>query len=86
MMHRMCIRDGRVQSGVAERSDADDRLRNTVDARLESSSVEENIKNIVMKPLMVRLHMLICVQLDSLVSKRSCRKGCANSKMSVTCS
>ena len=40
----MCIRDGRVQSGVAERSDADDRLRNTVDARLESSSVEENIK------------------------------------------
>ena len=64
----------------------DARLRNTVDSRLESSAVEENIKNIVMKLLMIRLHMLICVQLDSLVSKRSCRKACANYKMSVTCS
>ena len=52
-MGRMCIRNGRVQSGVVERSDAGDRLRNTVDARLESNSVEENRKDIVIKLLMI---------------------------------
>ena len=76
-MHRMYIRYGRGQSGVAERSDADDRLRSIVDARLQSNSIE-NIKNIAMKLVMMILHIRICVQLDSLVNKRSFRKGCVN--------
>ena len=77
MVHRMYIRYGREQSGVVEWSDADDRLRSIVDARLQSDSIE-NIKNIAMKLVMMILHIRICVQLDSLVNKRSFRKGCAN--------
>ena len=51
--------------------------RSVVDARLQSSSIE-NIKNIAMKLVMIILHIRICVKLDSLVSKRSFRTGCAN--------
>jgi hypothetical protein len=51
--------------------------RSVVDARSQSSSIE-NIKNTAMKVVMMMLHIRICVQLDSLMSKRSFRKGCAN--------
>ena len=80
----MQLKCRRAQSGVAERSDADDRLQRTLSAGLQIVFTE-NIENVAKDQIMMIYDIRMCVQLDSLMNERSFRKGFANRLMSATC-